>query len=300
MPELEIVGVTAGHGNGATEDCAYHAIEIIALMGKSIPVVRGAEGPLVSGGGFAPQVHGAFARGPLGKLDLAERVTPGYGPTFILEQIKRYGSDLTIVAMGRLTNLALAYSLDPKMMRKVGSIMWLGGTYAASGNTSAVAEANVHGDPEAARIVVEAGLPLTIMTLDVSMDALVTEEDVRAMAKIDHPGVQHLVRVLPFYLDFYESILGVRACSGHVGFLLACLADPSLITKRYRLPVQVETAGEFTRGMLVVDRRSLRSKTAPRGTEQGTDVIFEADASRYHSMFMQAMLSAGSLKAGQG
>ncbi|WP_083258047.1 nucleoside hydrolase [Rhizobium sp. YK2] len=292
MPEIEIIGVTAGHGNGATEDCAYHAIELIELMGKNIPVVRGAQGPLISGCGFAPEVHGPYARGALGKLDYASKVTPGYGPVFMLEQIRRYGADLTIVAMGRLTNLALAYCLDPELMKTVGSIMWLGGAHSTSGNTSPTGEANLDGDPEAARIVLRPELPVTIVTLDVSMDARITDADVQAMKAVEHPGVQHLTKILPFYLDFYEKILGVRECSGHVGLLLAMVAHPSLIRKIYRLPVRVETAGEFTRGMLVVDRRTLRSVTAPSGTEQGLRIVWEADTAKYRQLFLDAILAA--------
>lgn len=292
MPEIDIVGVTSGHGNAATDDCAYHAIELIELMGKDIPVVRGASAPLISGWGAAPEVHGPYGRGPLGKLDYAHKVTPGYGPVFMLEQIRRYGSDLTIVAMGRLTNLALAYCLDPELMKTVGSIMWLGGVHSASGNTSAVGEANLEGDPEAARIVLRPELPVTIVTLDVSMAARISEADLQSLRDVRHPGVQHLLKVLPFYLDFYESILGVRECSGHVGLLLAMVAHPSLVLQTHTLPVHVETAGEFTRGMLVVDRRTLRSETDPQDTDDGLRIVWKADTARYHRLFMEALLGA--------
>lgn len=291
--EIEIVGVTSVFGNGEMVDCAYHAIEIINLMGKRVPVIKGASVPLIAGCGPAPHVHGTYARGSLSKLDLEAQVAPGYGPVFMLDQIRKYGDELTIVAMGRATNLAIAVRLDPDLMREVGQIYWMGGAISVSGNTSPVAEANAHGDPEAAKILCTSGLPLTILPLDVTMSARIYQEDVERMRAVQHPGVQHLVKVLPYYLDFYETVYGIRACSGHCGLLLALVMDPSLITKAHNLQVDVETQGELTRSMLVVDRRKLRALTEPdTSKDQGTRVIFEADTDRYHAMFMDAILNA--------
>ncbi len=291
--QIDIVGIVTSYGNGSLEDCTNHALELVGLMGKQIPVVRGASRPLIDGCGPAPQVHGTYARGPLGKIDLSDRVTPGYGPIYMLEQIRKYGKDLAIVSMGRATNLALAYRIDPEVMKTVGVIYWMGGAIAASGNTSPVAEANVHGDPEAAKIICDPELPLTILSLDVTMHARITNDDVQVMGKVDHPGVQHLAKVVPYYIDFYETIYGVRECAGHVGLLLALAMDPTLITKSYTLSVGVETSGDLTRGMLVVDRRKLRALGEPKlGSEPGVRVIFGADTDRYHQMFMNAILGA--------
>lgn len=77
-------------GNGEMVDCAYHAVEIATLMGKRIPVVKGASEPLVAGCGPAAHVHGTYARGPLGRLDLEAQIAPGYAANFILEQIDRW------------------------------------------------------------------------------------------------------------------------------------------------------------------------------------------------------------------
>ncbi|WP_296071444.1 nucleoside hydrolase [uncultured Agrobacterium sp.] len=296
LPQVEIVGITSVFGNAEMIDCAYHALEIVDLMGRQIPVVPGAREPLVAGCGPAPQVHGAFGRGPLGKLDLHDRLGEGYAANFILDQIRAHGAGLTIVAMGRLTNIALAYKLDPELMRSVGAIYWMGGAIAVSGNTTPVAEANLDGDPEAARIICMSDLPLVILPLDVTMDARITADDVTAMGDVANPGVQHLTKILPYYLDFYESILGVRECAGHCGLLIAMAIDPSLILSSHRLPVAVETGGEFTRSMLVVDRRKLRSVVAHEGYETGVSVVLKADTVRYHDQFMQAMLSAGRSK----
>ncbi|TCR73360.1 nucleoside hydrolase [Rhizobium sp. BK376] len=291
--DIEIIGVTSAFGNAEMIDCAYHALEIIELMGKKIPVVKGATDPLISGCGPAAHVHGQYGRGPLGKQDRESEITPGYAAIWMLEQIRKYGDELTIVAMGRLTNIAIATRIDPELMRMVGQIYWLGGAITASGNTSPVAEANVDGDAEAAKIVCTSKLPLTILTLDVSMNARISDEDVEKMKSVRHPGVQHLVKVLPYYIDYYETIYGIRACAGHVGLLLALVMDPTLIKKVHHLPVDVETKGELTRSMLVVDRRKLRALSEPDTSKDGgARIVVDADTDRYHEMFMNALMSA--------
>lgn len=289
-PRFDIVSITTVFGNSSVEHCTQHALEIVDYMGSDVPVVAGAPEPLISGCGPAPHVHGEFGRGGLGPATPREQ-TPGLGAVFILDQVRKHGKDLAIVAMGRLTNLALAFRLDPLTMRQVGHIYWMGGVFSAPGNTSPVAEANLDGDPEAGKIIVQSGLPLTILPLDVTMGTRVTAEDVHAMAAVEHPGVQHLSRVLPYYLDFYESILGIPEAAAHCGLLLAIAADESLILEAHHLPVDVELAGALTRGMSVIDRRALRS-ISPEHAADGVRVIFHADADRYHREFMDSILNA--------
>lgn len=290
--EIEIIGITSVFGNGEMVDCAYHALEIINIMGKSVPVIKGAGEPLIGGCGAASHVHGTYARGPLGKLDLEDQITPGYAPVWMLEQIQRYGEELTIVAMGRLTNLALAARIDPDLMRKVGHIYWMGGSVEVAGNTGVLAEANAHGDPEAAKIVCTSNLPLTILPLDATMSALITDADVEAMKAVQHPGVQYLTEIVPYYIDFYETMLGTRECVAHCGLLLALVMDPSLITKAYHLPADVEVHGELTRAQLVVDRRSLWNINQDSSSQHGVRIVMETDVARYHAMFMGALLGA--------
>lgn len=290
IPEIDILSVTAVFGNASMQDCANHAIEIIDLMGKEVPVIAGATKPLISGCGAAPEVHGAYGRGALGPLENGHRIAPGHAATHILEQVRTHGSDLTIVAMGRLTNIAIACSLDPDLMKTVGRIYWMGGVFSVSGNTSPVAEANLHGDPEAARIVLGAGLPLTVLPLDVTMQTLISHEDIRSLERSSHPGVRHLTQIVPYYLDAYERIIGVRKCAGHCGLLLAIAAYPELQLETEDRPITVETSGEFARGMLVVDRRN---QPAPRPLDVPlSTLVVKADQKKYHEMFMQTLQAA--------
>ncbi len=283
----EIIGITTVFGNASVEDCTAHALELVELTGVDIPVVQGAPEPFISGCGPAPQVHGAHGRGPLPAATPTRTAQPGYAAVHILEQAAKYGSDLVIVAMGRLTNLALAYRLDPTLMHSIGRIYWMGGAVSVSGNSSAVAEANVDGDPEAAAIICTSELPLTILPLDVTMDVRFTEQDMRSLRRSNHPAITHLQAVIPYYLDFYESILGAREGSMHCGLLLSIALDPTLITEQHTLAVGVETAGSLTRGMLVVDRREMRrldhQTTADRSK---VSVVYAVDAQRYKTMLL--------------
>ncbi|NNN33860.1 nucleoside hydrolase [Streptomyces sp. S3(2020)] len=120
--------------------------------------------------------------------------------------------------MGRLTNIALACALDPALMRTVGQVLWTGG----------------------------------------AIDVRLTETELEQQRHNAHPAVRQACAVTPYYMDFYESILGVRECAMHCGLLLGLAMDPTLVREARHLPVAVELGGKHTRGMMVVDRRTAR------------------------------------------
>ncbi|MGW4031824.1 nucleoside hydrolase [Streptomyces sp. NPDC004838] len=175
-------------------------------------------------------VHGREGRGSLPAPALRTRPVPGHAVQRILETVAPNPSEVTIVAMGRLTNVALACLLEPETMKLVRNVVWMGGAVSVSGNTSPVAEANLDGDPEALRIVLAHAVPLTILPLDVTMDVRLTQDDLNGLATSAHPAVAHLTRLVPFYLDAYESILGVRECALRCGLLMGIVMDPGLVT----------------------------------------------------------------------
>lgn len=292
-----IVGITTVFGNAPVDDCTLHALEIVELLGVDVPVIKGASHPFGQGCGPAPQVHGLHGRGALPAASPARAPAPGYAANYILEQVAEKGGDLAIVAMGRLTNIALAFLLDPELMKRVGRIYWMGGAIAVSGNVSAIAEANVAGDPDAAAIVCASGLPITILPLDVTMNVRISEADLRSLDGSQHPAIQHLLSITPYYLDFYESILGVREAALHCGLLLSIALDETLITEEHALEVAIDTSPGVARGAMIADRRGLRTLRDASGDADVADtgkprVIFGVNEQRYYDQFiadLQAM-----------
>ncbi|MFE2043377.1 nucleoside hydrolase [Streptomyces sp. NPDC059477] len=292
--------ITTVHGNSDVDSCTRNALELLELTQTDIPVARGAQGPIIQGCGAAPQIHGIEGRGSLPAPVLRTRPVPGHAVQRILEMVASNPSEVTIVAMGRLTNVALACLLEPQTMKSVRKVVWMGGAVSVSGNTSPVAEANLDGDPEALRIVLAHGVPLTILPLDVTMDVRLTQDDLNSLAASAHRAVVHLTRLVPFYLDAYEAILGVRECALHCGLLMGIVMDPSLVTASTRLPVTVELQGEHTRGMLVVDRREARGVRTPAVPSDihTPEIITGVDGQKYKAQFLAALLGTTSTATG--
>lgn len=291
-PTVDVIAVTTVFGNSDVDSCTGNALELIELCGADVPVHRGASEPFVDGCGPAPHVHGPTGRGGLGPAAPSTRPAPGTAAVRLAELAADRGNDLTIVAMCRLTNIALACMLAPEALRGIGGVLWMGGAIAVSGNTSQVAEANLHGDPEALQIILDRGVPLTILPLDVTMDVRIGDDDLRELLRGDpHPVVRHACAVMPYYLDFYESVLGVREAAMHCGLLAGIALDPTLVTEAHRISVAVELAGGHTRGMLVVDRRAHRRLAGldHAGPDELPLVVFGVDGERYKEQLFAAL-----------
>ncbi len=177
-PELQIEGLTTIFGNGGTETTTANALRLVELAGHpEVPVARGAETPLMrpfTGEGW--RVHG---RNGLGEVDFpAPKGTPDSrrAAQFIVDTVMANPGEITLVPLGPLTNIALAVSLEPRIVEAVKEVVLMGGVIDGRGNASPVAEANIRNDPEAAQIVFQAGWPVTMVGLDVTRQSVMTPE----------------------------------------------------------------------------------------------------------------------------
>ena len=206
-----------------------------------------------------------------------------------VEQLLRLSHEhagaLTVVAVGPLTNVALALRLDPQLGGRLARLVIMGGSAGVGGNRGAWQEANVAVDPEAAAIVFDADLRRTMVGLDVTMQTRLDDTDVAIFAGSDDPAAQLAAQLLPHYLGVYEATTGVRRCAMHDPLAVAVAARPDLVVTQ-PLPVRIETTGRFTRGMTVVDRRGARAERE-QPAQPHTDVALEVDA----DAFMQLLRS---------
>jgi purine nucleosidase len=212
---IDLVACTVVWGNVDVVQGARNTSEILALAGRSdVPVAIGAEGPY--GGGepwYSAHVHGTDGQGGHADLDHV----PTLAPESAVETILRASHavvDLELVAVGPLTNLALALDADPTLPERIRQVTVMGGAVLRRGNVSEFAEANIHHDPEAAARVFEAAWEVTLVGLDVTMTSIITDEMRMRLAGGDALG-RHLARILDAYMDFYEPLLGMRAAVNH-------------------------------------------------------------------------------------
>jgi inosine-uridine nucleoside N-ribohydrolase len=232
-------------------------------------VARGAEAPLKRALVTAGHVHGQDGLGnldrfvePDGRLrypEPASTLETRSAAEVILDTVDRWGPELTLVALGPLTNLAAAAALDARRLGRVGRVVVMGGAIAVQGNVTPAAEFNFYVDPEAAAQVLELGLPVELVPLDVTRHVVLAQS-----ALADRLRRCPDDRVARFILDF--TLHGFAFGAAHEGggivlhdpLAMAVALDPDLVTLE-AMPVEVECDGSLTRGMSLADRRAIPS-----------------------------------------
>jgi purine nucleosidase len=172
---------------------------------------------------------------------------------------REHPGELTVLAIGPLTNLALAVLLEPELPRLLGSIVVMGGSVIVPGNITPYAEANFFHDPEAADLVLGAGFPdITLVALDVTERARVDSVWLDAVGALAGPRARLAGGLLDHYARFHETTFGQRMCNLHDPLAAAIMIDPELATYR-RLVLGVELTGRYTRGKVIADLRTIAS-----------------------------------------
>jgi purine nucleosidase/pyrimidine-specific ribonucleoside hydrolase len=212
------------------------------------------------------------------------------GADLILEMAARHGPDLTLVALGPLTNVALALQRDAAALRRIGRLVVMGGAIGAPGNVTPAAEFNFYVDPEAAAATLEADLPVELVPLDVTRRVALSERALAArLAGAPSP-------VARFVGDFTGHGLDRAGARGDGGILLhdplavGVALDPSLVTFA-ALRVQVECEGRLTRGLSLADRR--RPGPHP-GDRPNCRVAVDVDGPRFLHLFLERLCPASS------
>lgn len=279
-PELEVVGITTVCGNvpvGQATKNLYRVLNLIQPF-PQVLVGQGAARPLEYPLATATQVHGIDGLGELDRLldatgacrYLQPRL-PSSLPTaqdVWQECGRRYPGDLVLIALGPLTNAALALKVSPGTVQRFTKIIAMAGAIAVPGNITPAAEFNVYVDPHAARRVVRAGLPLTLIPLDVTTRVGFTRDHLTELTAESVEGIGRFIADCTAKgFDYAESVEGHGQLHLHDPLAVAAAVDPGLITTEW-LHVDVEAGGEAARGMTVADRRRLLPDHKPKPNVQ--------------------------------
>jgi purine nucleosidase len=255
--QAELAAVGSVHGNAPADVCALNALRVLESAGlTSIPVAVGAAGPLVGEPGYAPDVHGTDGMGNSGLPAPAGRPVEISAPEQIIRLTRARPGELSLVALGPLTNLAIALLLDPGLTSRVRQVVIMGGALEHPGNSTAQAEANIWHDPEAAELVLAASwpAPVTLVPLDATYAAPVDAQWLDTVAATDTPAARLATAVLGLYADYYERFLGYHGAVIHDALAVMLALDPALADYIER-PVYVELAGQRLRGATTWDAR---------------------------------------------
>lgn len=267
---VQVVGITTGFGNTDADQAAENSIRLIALAKTpyEVPVVVGAKGPLVGEwDGPVPHIHGNNGIGDADIPASKQKPLEEDASDFIIRMAKEHGRDLTIVTLGRMTNLAQALEKEPNLPNMVKNVVAMGGTFKMQGNVGPYSEANVWGDPEAADQVFLAGFDLTMVGLDVTKRTHLTPAHLDVLEKYCDPDCEpilaYLRKALTLYFNFYRVCENsLDYCPVHDPLAVLVAINPSVVTMK-KMPARVECGGTYSRGMVVVDQRSIPMEDAP-------------------------------------
>ena len=267
-PELEVLGLTTVFGNTEVELCSLNALRLVELEGNDhIPVAQGCGQPMVHDIiSFSAGVHGKDGFGntnlplPHGKLD------PRHAAQFIIDTVMANPHEVILAPLGPLTNIAMAYRLEPRIASLVKEVVLMGGCAFALGNISATAEANIYHDPHAAEVVFAAPWKVTMIGLDVTTKIVMGPEYFKNLYAAGNPAVRLLEKIQPCYQAFHEQIYGMKgAIHTHDPAVIAYLLAPELFRCEV-MPVYVVTEG-LCLGKTIADKHHhiFRSTQAGKG-----------------------------------
>lgn len=237
LPQLELLGITTVVGNADVDATTRNALFLRQRFGLAAPVIRGAARAL---DGVAPsyptRIHG---HNGLGDIPLPDSETaglrPGSASQFIIDTLRAHPGDVTLIAVGCLTNLALALRQAPDIAGLAKAIVIMGGAFGYQGrhgNVTPVAEANIHGDPLAADDVFAADWPVVVVGLDVTYDVVLSADYLAALARDAGENGKLIQDISAMYLRFYQETRGIDGVVGHDLLPVAYLVRPELFATR--------------------------------------------------------------------
>jgi len=282
-PALEVEAITTVAGNQTLERVTLNARRVCSVAGiTDVPIAAGRARPLRRDPIVAGEIHGASG---LDGVDWDEPTVPQDPRNGVELIVERAMADdprpLTIVAVGPLTNVAAALQAAPEIAGRIERISIMGGAIGL-GNWTPSAEFNIHVDPEAAEIVFGSGVPITLMPLEVTHQALATDEVLERIAALGTPVASVSVALMRFFADTYRRVFDFPSPAVHDPVAVAAVIDDRIVATRH-LNVAIDTASELSAGRTVVD---VYGKT---GRAPNAEVGMELDVERFWELMLTAL-----------
>ncbi|KAI0494282.1 hypothetical protein KFK09_024414 [Dendrobium nobile] len=258
-PDLEVIGLTTTHGNVYTTLATRNALHLLEIAGRSdIPVAEGSHATIkkVTKLRIASFVHGSDGLGNQNFPPPQGKAIDQSAAEFLVEKANQFPGKVTVVALGTLTNIAMAIELDPGYPQKVGQIVILGGAFSVNGNVNPAAEANIFGDPDAADIVFTSGADILTVGINITHQVILTDADRGKLERSEGKFAQYICKILEFYFSYHRDAYGIKGVYLHDPTTVIAAAYPSLLTYTEGV-VRVQTCG-ITRGLTLFDNTKKR------------------------------------------
>jgi pyrimidine-specific ribonucleoside hydrolase len=246
-PELKIEAITPVAGNVPLELTLPNALRLVEIAGRTdIPIAAGARAPLMRRLVTASYVHGENGLGGAVFPEPTTKPVATPASELILQIVRKYPGEVTLIPIGPLTNVATALNSDPELAGMIRGLTMMGGSL-SGGNITPAAEFNVYVDPEAARIVFQSGIPITMVGLDVTRRTSLTEDHVRTLEAVQNPVSQAAGKIGRNAINLHRERGFLAGPNMHDSLAVAGFLDPAIL-KLQDYYVDVETTGELTAG----------------------------------------------------
>ncbi|GAA1367253.1 nucleoside hydrolase [Arthrobacter rhombi] len=291
-PDIELLAVTTVVGNQTLAKVTQNALVVGTIAGiTGVPFAAGCDRPLVRTIKNAPDIHGESGMDGPAQPDPAIELDPRHAVDLIIETVMAHEpGTVTLVPTGGLTNIAMAARKEPRIVERVREVVLMGGGYHV-GNWSAVAEFNIIIDPEAAHIVFNEPWPVVMVGLDLTHQALATDEVVARIEAVGTGPARFVRELMDFFKATYQDAQGFDFPPVHDPCAVAYVIDPTIVSTR-KVPVDIELAGTLTLGMTVADFR------APAPADCHTSVAVELDHARFWGLVTDALERIGEVDLG--
>ena len=286
-PAIELEGITVVAGNQTLAKTSLNARRVCSVAGiRGVPIVPGADRPLRREPVVAAEIHGQSGLdGPDWPVPTVE-LDPRHAAEFIAERAGAADPrPLTLVAVGPLTNVALALEREPRIVDRIDRVAIMGGAIGL-GNRTPSAEFNIYADPEAAAAVLGSGVPITLVPLEVTHRALATEAVIGRIAALGSAVSAMSVALMRYFAETYERVFGFDAPAVHDPCAVAAVIDGALVPTR-RMNVAVDTTSELSLGRTVCDVYGTTGRPA------NVDVGVDLDVDRFWDLLVAALARYG-------
>jgi inosine-uridine nucleoside N-ribohydrolase len=286
-PAIDLRAITTVAGNGTLAQTTRNALLTCTHAGiRDVPVAAGSPGPLLGGAAqVAEKVHGESAMdgADLGEPDV--ELDARHAVDLMADVLRAAQQPVTLVPTGPLTNVALLLRRHPELAERIGAVVLMGGAV-ATGNWRPLAEFNMWADPEAAHIVFSSGLDVTMCGLDVTHQALATDEVLDRLRALGTPLAGIVVDLLDFFAERYRRLWDFPAAPVHDPVAVARVIDPAVVGC-VSAHVAVELDGTHTRGATVVDRYGVT------GSAPNAQVALHLDHAAFWALVVEAVRTLG-------
>uniref|UniRef100_A0A7N0UAV3 Inosine/uridine-preferring nucleoside hydrolase domain-containing protein n=1 Tax=Kalanchoe fedtschenkoi TaxID=63787 RepID=A0A7N0UAV3_KALFE len=270
----------------------FYVLQLEVAGRTYIPVVEGSHITITKGTKLriASFVHGSDGLGNQNFPPPRSKKIDQSAADFLIEKANKYPGEVTVVALGPLTNIAMAMQLDPEFSQKIGQVILLGGAFAVNGNVNPAAEANIYGDPDAADIVFTSGADILAVGINVTHQVVLTDIDRVKLSKSNGRFSQYLDQILDVYFTYHHKAYNIKGVYLHDPTCIIAAINPSLITFTEGV-VRVQTAGIMRGLTLFYNKQKRFAEVTEWSDKPSVKVAVTVDAPAVISLLMERLMN---------